>query len=119
MRFESAPFAEAGFEVRTKNGAKPADLLAFIAWCEIMIGKRMALNGVILDPGKYDQLRSDFALHIGIMDGLRDKLFVVETEADRDKIIACFPKLIDRSDEINAARQAAGRTRAARRRPAP
>ncbi len=119
MNHEPAPFANTGFEVRTKNGAKPADLLAFIAWCEIMIGTRMALNGVILDPGKYDQLRSDFALHIGIMDGLRDKVFVVETAADRDKIIACFPKLIDRSDEINAARRAAGRTRAARRRAAP
>jgi hypothetical protein len=113
MNFEPAPPAESGVEVRTKNGAAPADLLAFIAWSEIMIGSRMALNGVILDGSLYARLRCDFALHIGIMDGLRDKVFVVETEADRDKIIACFPKLIDRSDEINAARQAAGRTKVA------
>lgn len=81
-------------EISTKRGASFADLLAFIAWCEIYVGTRMAQNGFILTPNAYHHLRTGYAKSVGFPLGAASFTFHVTDQATRRKIRKRFPALI-------------------------
>lgn len=81
-------------EISTKRGASFADLLAFIAWCEICVGNRMAQNGIILTPNAYHHLRAGYAKSVGFPLGAASFTFHVTDQATRKQIRKRFPELI-------------------------
>lgn len=81
-------------QISTKRGAPFADLLAFIAWCEIYVGTRMSQNGRVLTPNAYHHLRTGYAKSVGFPLGAASFTFYVADQATRKKIRKRFPALI-------------------------
>lgn len=80
-------------KLHTKNGASPTNLLAFMSWAELFIGPKLWLRGMKMNPDLYRMQMHHFAVHVGVLPGMRDVVFEVDDLASVDLAMKCFPKL--------------------------